>query len=106
MYTFLADSGNKDELFKFLASELAEKMNISGYNIVTTQPEYVLSTQDLDTDSIQSCGHQSLSASKTCSSAGSQDCLPSTLVVATAMSIFNSLKDLGLSELYIRYGVG
>ena len=117
MYTFLADSGNKDELFKFLASELAEKMNMPGCNIVTTQREYVLSTQDMDTDAIQSCGleprtiilikdhwprggrHQSLPASKTCSSAGPQDCLPSNLVVATAMSIFNSLKDLGLSEL-------
>ena len=56
MYTFLADNGNKDELFKFLASELAEKMNMPGCNIVTTQREYVLSTQDMDTDAIQSCG--------------------------------------------------
>ena len=48
MYKFLADSGNKDELFKFLASKLVEKMNMPGCNILTIQREYVLSTQDLD----------------------------------------------------------
>ena len=48
MYKFLADSGNKDELFKFLASKLVEKMNMPGCNILTIQREYGLSTQDLD----------------------------------------------------------
>ena len=107
MYTFLADNGNKDELFKFLASELAEKMNMSGCDIVTTQREYVLSTKNMDTDSIQSCDleegdtrvflhlkHAVLQGHKIVFLLT----VDTDLVVATAISIFNSLKDLGLSE--------
>ena len=56
-YKFLTDNNNKDELFQFNANELIEKMNIEGCNVITTKREYVLSTQDLDKDSLQPCDH-------------------------------------------------
>ena len=47
---FLADINNKDELFKFLSAELIEKIIMPSCNVLTTQREYVLSTQELDID--------------------------------------------------------
>ena len=55
---FLNDINNKDKLFQFLADELMDKMRPEGCNVVTTKREYVLSTKELDVESISPSNHE------------------------------------------------
>ena len=111
---FLADNNNKDELFKFLSAELIEKINMPSCNVLTTQREYVLSTQELDIDFLQPCDHEEADTRvflhlKHAVLQGHKVVFIRTVdidLVVFAISVFDSLKELGLSELYIRYGVG
>ena len=55
---FLNDINNKDELFQFLADELMHKMTIPGCNVVTTKREHVLSTKEINTETLAPCDHE------------------------------------------------
>ena len=114
-YKFLADINNKDELFKFLSAELIEKINMPSCNVLTTQREYVLNTQELDIDFLQPCDHEEgdprvfLHLRHAVLQGHKVVFIPTVdtdLVVLAIITVFDSLKELGLSELYIRYGVG
>ena len=95
-------------------SRLIEKINMSSCNVLTTQREYVLSTQELDIDFLQPCDHEEADTRvflhlKHAVLQGHKVVFIRTVdtdLVVLAISVFDSLKELGLSELYIRYGVG
>ena len=111
---FLTDSNNKDELFQFLANKLIEKMQLEACNIITTKREYVLSTQELDTESLQPCDYGEGDTRvflhlKHATLQGHKIFFIQTVhtdLVVIATSVFSTLKELGLTELYIRYGMG
>lgn len=109
---FLRHNDNKTDLFHFLADKIAH-MTVPNMVVVTKGPD-VLSTSETNLDSLDKCSHEEADSrifvhARHATADGSKSITikaNDTDILVIALSIFPSLQDLGLQQLWVAFGHG
>ena len=109
---FLRHNDNKTDLFHFLADKIA-LMTVANMVVVTKGPD-VLSISEINLDSLDKCFHEEADTrifvhARHATEEGSKTIMikaNDTNILVIAQSIFPSLQDLGLQQLWVTFGHG
>jgi len=108
---FLKDSQNKDELFQFTSLELQRNTVNSQYHLLTTKADVVLSNKPTNLSHLSPCGQEEADTRmmlhlRHAADHGHTKAYLRTVDSDVVVLATHFLHDLGLSELWVRFGSG